>query len=198
LDRLAERAGERFRSGRGSYVECRLGLAGRDLLLFKPTTYMNLSGQAVVEFAQFYRVEPGEMLVVFDDMDLPLGEIRFRARGSGGNHNGMNHVLQVLGTDEIPRLRLGFHPPVEIPSREWRRLVLGPVPAAAREAVDEMLQRAAEGIGVFLAEGLTTAMNRFNRGAASGAEDAGLADDKSDMNDKDRDKEQDQTDGGCS
>ncbi len=171
LDLLASRAGAEFRSGRGSFLECRVHLGGEDLLLVKPTTYMNLSGQAVQEARQFYKLETGDLLLAFDDMDLPLGEIRFRREGSGGNHNGMNHILQVLGTRKLQRLRLGFRPPVEISSSSWKRLVLAPIPTAALDEVQHMLERAAEGLEVFYREGMTAAMNRCNR-QASGKADA--------------------------
>lgn len=164
LDRIALREGLGFRSGRGAWLEIRCRLRGEDLLLIKPTTYMNLSGQALQEACSFYKADPAEALVIFDDLDLPLGEIRFRASGSGGNHNGMSHVVQVLGAG-IPRLRLGFRPPVTVESSIWKQFVLAPIPRSVQDAVDEMLERAEEGVDCFLKEGVREAMNRFNRGA---------------------------------
>ncbi|MCA9782237.1 MAG: aminoacyl-tRNA hydrolase [Calditrichaeota bacterium] len=163
LDRLAGRSGSSFRSGRGAWLECRLSLLGQDVLLVKPTTFMNLSGQAVREVTQYYRCDLDSVLVIFDDMDLALGQIRFRSDGSGGHHNGMNHILQVMGTKDIARLRLGFRPPVEVSASQWKSLVLSPIPAAAGSTVDEMLDRAADAVSLYLGEGLTAAMNRYNR-----------------------------------
>ena len=162
LDRLASAKSTSFRSGRGPWLEARVTLAGQDLLLCKPTTYMNLSGQAVQEMCHFYKVDPADCLVVFDDLDLPLGELRFRAAGSGGNHNGMSHIVQVVGPD-IPRLRLGFRPPAEIPSHRWKAFVLAPVPSSMNSHVEEMLDRALDGVSLWIDEGITAAQNRHNR-----------------------------------
>lgn len=163
LDRLARPGGGLFRSGRGAWLECRLALGGQEVLLVKPTTYMNLSGQAVREVTGYYKVPAGDLLVVFDDMDLALGQIRFRGEGSGGHHNGMNHIVQVMGSDGIHRLRLGFRPPAGVEAAQWKNLVLSPIPAAATGAVDEMLGRAVDAVDLYYREGLTAAMNRFNR-----------------------------------
>jgi len=166
LDRLAGDAA--FRSGRGSFLECRRSLEGEDLLLVKPTTFMNLSGQALGEACRFYRVENEQVLVAFDDIDLPLGEIRFREQGSGGNHNGMGHVVQHLGP-ELPRLRMGFRPLHPVPSAQLRSFVLAPIPEVLRGEVDAMLERAEAGVRAWLREGIRAAMNGWNRGAPGGA-----------------------------
>jgi peptidyl-tRNA hydrolase, PTH1 family len=163
LDRLADAGGTSFRSGRGSFMEARLTLGGQDLLLVKPTTYMNLSGQALREACQFYQIPFEEALVVLDDMDLPLGEIRFRASGSGGNHNGLSHVVQVCGSS-VARLRLGFRPPVAVDSASWKRLVLAPIPQALSPEIDSMLEKASSGVQIFFEKGISTAMNQFNKG----------------------------------
>jgi peptidyl-tRNA hydrolase, PTH1 family len=166
VDRLAQ--GESgFRSGRGSFLEARLQLEGRELLLVKPTTFMNLSGQALVEACQFYKADPAEALVVFDDIDLPLGEIRFRESGSGGNHNGMSHVVQHLGP-QVPRLRLGFRPLHPVSSAQLKSFVLSPIPEALRGDVGEMLERAEAGVRAFLRGGIRPAMNGWNRSASRG------------------------------
>lgn len=160
LDRLAAEAG--FRSGRGSWLEARLQLEGRDVLLLKPTTFMNLSGQALAEACAFYRIEPAQILVVFDDIDLPLGEIRFRESGSGGNHNGMSHVVQHLGL-QVPRLRMGFRPPHAVGSAQLKSFVLSPIPEALRDEVALMLGAAEAGVRTCLSSGIREAMNRCNR-----------------------------------
>jgi peptidyl-tRNA hydrolase, PTH1 family len=163
VDRLADAAGVSFRSGRGAFMETRIQLGGEDVLLIKPTTYMNLSGQALREACQFYQVPFEDTLVVLDDMELPLGEIRFRASGSGGNHNGLGHIVQICGK-ETPRLRLGFRPLQAVDSTSWKRFVLATIPQALFNDLDEMLENAQEGIGLFLEKGLSKAMNRFNQG----------------------------------
>ncbi|MFA7331571.1 MAG: aminoacyl-tRNA hydrolase [Candidatus Delongbacteria bacterium] len=162
VERLAGAAG--FRSGRGSYLECRLQLEGHDVLLVKPTTFMNLSGQAAAEVSAFYKVDVADLLVVFDDMDLPLGELRFRESGSGGNHNGMSHVVQHLGP-RVARLRLGFRPPRTVESAQWKSFVLAPIPESVRGAVTDMLEEAESGVRILLRSGIREAMNRCNRSA---------------------------------
>jgi PTH1 family peptidyl-tRNA hydrolase len=166
LDRLAAPAAS-FRSGRGSFLEARLQLEGRDTLLVKPTTFMNLSGQALAEACHFYKVDEADVLVVFDDIDLPLGEIRFRESGSGGNHNGMSHVVLHLGP-QLHRLRLGFRPLHPVPAAQLKSFVLAPIPAALHEEVDAMLERAEAGVRAWLGEGIRRAMNGWNRSASAG------------------------------
>jgi PTH1 family peptidyl-tRNA hydrolase len=165
VDRLA--GNSPFRSGRGSYLEARLRLEGEDTVLVKPTTFMNLSGQAVAEVSRFYKVDVHEVLVAFDDIDLPLGEIRFRESGSGGNHNGMSHVVQHLGT-QVPRLRLGFRPLHPVPGAQLKSFVLAPMPETLRADVGDMLERAEGGVRLWLRKGLREAMNSCNGGAAGG------------------------------
>lgn len=162
VDRLA--GATPFRSGRGSYLEARLRLEGEDTVLVKPTTFMNLSGQAVGEVCRFYKVDAPDLLVAFDDIDLPLGEIRFRESGSGGNHNGMSHVVQHLGP-AVPRLRLGFRPLHPVPGAQLKAFVLAPIPEALREDVGGMLGRAEDGVRLWLRRGMREAMNKCN-GAA--------------------------------
>ncbi len=163
VDRLASEAGCSFRSGRGSFMEARIQFGGEDVLLVKPMTYMNVSGQALREACQFYQIPFEDALVVLDDMDLPFGEIRFRASGSGGNHNGLSHVVQVCGK-ETPRLRLGFRPTEAVESASWKRFVLAPIPQALSKDLDEMLEKAQEGVRLMFEQDLTHAMNRFNQG----------------------------------
>lgn len=83
-------------------------VAGEKWLLIKPTTYMNLSGEAVLKFQSFYKLAPEDLCVVYDDVDLPVGEFRFRAEGSPGTHNGMRSILSLLGTQKVPRIRFGI------------------------------------------------------------------------------------------
>ncbi len=173
LDRLANQQATAFRSGRGSWLEARVTLAGHDLLLCKPTTYMNLSGQAVHDMCHYYKADPADCLVAFDDLDLPLGELRFRASGSGGNHNGMSHIVQILGSG-IPRLRMGFRPPSnEIPSSRWKSFVLAPVPTSMQSHVEEMLERAVDGVTLWLDQGVTAAQNRHNRSSSRDTQEKG-------------------------
>lgn len=111
LERLAERLGENgWKSGhQGLFLKA--GLGGKPFVLLKPQTFMNLSGRSVVACAQFFKVEPEEMLVVSDDLDLSLGQLRFRTKGGHGGHNGLRNIIELLGTPNFYRLKIGIGRP---------------------------------------------------------------------------------------
>lgn len=159
IERFAERHGLRF-----SFYRFRASLAegdakGRRILLARPLTYMNDSGQAVKPLLRHYNIPTGNLLVVYDDLDLPLGKIRLRARGSSGGHRGLDSILTLLGTTEVPRLRLGIgRPPygdaVDYVLDDWR--------PEERVAMEDAYQRGMEAIDLYLTEGIVAAMNAFN------------------------------------
>ncbi|HPK72791.1 MAG TPA: aminoacyl-tRNA hydrolase, partial [Vicinamibacterales bacterium] len=106
-DEVAGRAGAPFESGRAETLAARFGRGDAAVLVAKPLTMMNLSGSAVAGLAGFYRVDPASILVVADDVNLPLGRLRIRAAGSAGGHNGLRSIIDCLGTEGFPRLRVG-------------------------------------------------------------------------------------------
>ncbi len=134
---------------------------GSDLILAKPQTFMNLSGQAVGHLARFFKVTPDQILVVYDDVDLPVGRLRFRASGSAGGHNGVKSVIQSLGGDKFPRLKIG----VGESGGQGRMIghVLGRFREEEREDIQKSLELAADGVNYALSHGLNAAMNRFNQ-----------------------------------
>lgn len=136
-------------------------IGGQGVLLMKPTTYMNLSGEAVGEAARFYKLDPGHVLVISDDVDLPLGKLRIRTGGSAGGHNGLKSIIQHLGTDQFPRIKLGVggkpHPDYDM--ADW---VLGRLQGEDRKILDEAAKRAADAAACFLKDGPQKAMNRYN------------------------------------
>ena len=136
-------------------------LGGVKVLLMKPVTYMNLSGEAVGEAARFYKIPPDHVLVISDDVSLPLGKLRIRTGGSAGGHNGLKSVIQHLGTDQFPRLKVGVggkpHPDYDM--ADW---VLGKLQGEDKKVMDEAVKRAAEAVECFLRDGPQKAMNRFN------------------------------------
>jgi len=144
----------------GRVVEC--SLAGEPVGLLVPETWMNRSGEAVAQaLAALPVADPAaDLLVVFDDADLPLGRLRLRARGSSGGHNGLADVLERLATDAVPRLRFGIGRS-EAP-RETVDWVLEPFAAAEEALLAQALPRAADAVACFVAEGIAPAMNRFN------------------------------------
>ncbi len=130
------------------------------LLLAKPQTYMNGSGEAVQPLAAYYKVEPPDILVIFDDLDLPTGKLRFRPFGGAGGHNGMKSIIQRLGTDQFPRLRIGIdRPPGRMDPADY---VLQDFSAAEEEVMVQVRDRAVAAVQAWLAEGLAVAMNQFN------------------------------------
>ena len=136
-------------------------IGGQGALVMKPATYMNLSGEAVGEAARFYKVAPNHVLVISDDVDLPLGKLRIRTGGSAGGHNGLKSIIQHLGTDQFPRLKVGVggkpHPDYDM--ADW---VLGKLQGEDKKVMDEAVKRAAEAVECFLRDGPQKAMNRFN------------------------------------
>jgi peptidyl-tRNA hydrolase, PTH1 family len=136
--------------------------AGNKVLLLKPTTFMNASGQAVQSAMAFYQLSPADVMIVLDDMALPCGKIRIRAGGSSGGHNGLKDIERALATDQYPRLRLGIDSPP--PPMAGHDYVLGKFTAAQRPTIDEAARKSAEAIVAWLDQGLETAMNGFNQG----------------------------------
>jgi PTH1 family peptidyl-tRNA hydrolase len=139
----------------------RAGLTRRGpLWLLKPLTFMNLSGESVAPFARFHRIQPSEILVVLDDLALPVGRMRLRARGSDGGHNGLASLIQHLGTPALPRLRLGIGGPP--PGMDPAAFVLAPPTAAEAPALAATIQEAAQTILTIFDKGLDAAMNHGN------------------------------------
>ena len=137
-------------------------IEGRTVKLVKPQTYMNLSGEAVAcFFARHKLAEPGEKLIVIsDDLALPFGKIRIRAKGSAGGHNGLKSIIGAIGTNEFTRLRIGIQP--EHPISDSKRFVLDSFPGAIRPAVEEVLERSVEAIQSILRDGVLKAMTLHN------------------------------------
>jgi peptidyl-tRNA hydrolase, PTH1 family len=161
VDRVAERHRLRFNAKRARSLVARGQLAGQDVALAKPQTYMNLSGRAVKELLVGWGVPPRSLLVVYDDVDLPLGSLRIRERGGPGTHNGMRSIVESLGTTEFPRLRIGIGSPP--PLRDLADYVLDDPTPEERTLLEEALARAVEAIELFIREGPAAAMNHFNQ-----------------------------------
>lgn len=132
----------------------------RGLMLGEPLTYMNESGRFVAALSRFHKIAPGEILVCFDDVALPLGRLRLRPAGSSGGQKGMESILSVLGTKEVPRLRIGVGP--QPPGWDSTDFVLGRFTAAEEKVFSGALDAAAEAVGIACGEGLEAAMNAFN------------------------------------
>jgi peptidyl-tRNA hydrolase, PTH1 family len=162
IDRIAGDRGIEIRNRQCRALTARAEIGGQAVVLAKPETYMNLSGLSVRELADEHQVDvKTDLIVIYDELDLPLGTIRIRQRGSSAGHNGMESILGALGTDEFLRIRLGIAPERKI--GDGVKYVLTPFRKAQDKVVDEILETAAQAVEVILKDGPAAAMNRFNR-----------------------------------
>jgi PTH1 family peptidyl-tRNA hydrolase len=162
IDRIANNLGVEIRNRQYRALTARAAIAGEAVILAKPETFMNLSGLSVRELVAEYQVDvKSNLIVIYDELDLPLGTIRIRQRGSSAGHNGMESILGALGTDEYLRIRLGIAPDRKV--TDGVKFVLTPFRKAQLKIVDEMLDAAADAVEVILKDGPAVAMNRFNR-----------------------------------
>jgi len=161
IDALAERGGIRVTRPEAKALIGRGTIAGQEVILAKPQTMMNLSGVAVRMLLERYECEPSETIVLIDEIDLPWGMLRIRDRGRNSTHNGLKSIIATLGTDEFIRIRMGVQP-----ERVWgdrKDYLLCTMSRNERLIAQEMAVEAAGAVEVILAEGLTKAMNKFNR-----------------------------------
>jgi PTH1 family peptidyl-tRNA hydrolase len=161
VDELANRGSIRVQRPEGKALVGRGKLAGEDVVLAKPQTYMNLSGISVRELLEKYELGPGDLLVLWDEVQLPFGTIRIDRKGSGGSHNGANSVISVVGTQEFLRIRLGCGPDHPLSSR--KEFVLRPMKKAELEVAAEMMGKAGDAVEMIIEKGIEPAMNIFNR-----------------------------------
>jgi PTH1 family peptidyl-tRNA hydrolase len=138
------------------------GIGGQQVLLMKPQTYMNLSGEAVGQAARFYKIPPEHILVLSDDITLPIGALRIRTKGSSGGHNGLKNIIEVLGTDAFPRIRIGVGSPPH-PDYDTIDWVLSVFRDQDAEDIAEAASRAADAAECYIAEGPEKAMNRYSQ-----------------------------------
>ncbi len=161
VNELAQRHGLDFSGKRANARIAEGSIAGQRVVLARPQTYMNLSGQAVVGLRQWYKIDPATgLLVVYDDVDLPFGQLRLRERGSAGTHNGMRSIVTLLGSQVFPRLRIG----IDRPPAAWdlADYVLARFTPEQEERLPAIIAGAADALELVLREGMAGAMNRIN------------------------------------
>lgn len=159
-ERLARKHGLSFDKTEHHAQTASGSILGKRVLLAKPMTYMNESGNAVQPIASFYKIEPDHILVVGDDIDIPLGTLRLRKSGSSGGQNGLKHILQRLGTQEIARARFGVgRPPGRMNPADY---VLAPFKGDEAILAEEITDRAAQAVEAWLTDGIEMAMTRYN------------------------------------
>lgn len=160
IDILADRIGVCVDEKKHKALCARGVLEGQKVILLKPQTYMNLSGESVRAAADFYKVEPENIIVIYDDISLAPGQLRIRGKGSAGGHNGMKNIIAHMGTQEFPRLKVGIG---EKPKgMDLADYVLSHFSKGEREVMDEAFREAADAVAVMIGQGIDEAMNRFN------------------------------------
>jgi PTH1 family peptidyl-tRNA hydrolase len=162
VDRIAEQCGVTVDNRHSKALTARTRIGNEEILLAKPETYMNLSGMSVLELVRKYEVDPQQdVLVIYDELDLPLGMIRVRARGSSAGHNGMQSIINALQSEEIARIRIGVAP--DDPRKGGAKYILSPFRKSMLKPLDEALELTAQAVNVIVNESIAVAMNRFNR-----------------------------------
>ena len=160
-DALAKDKGISINRSRFKALTATVDMGGESVLLMKPQTYMNLSGEAVIQAVKFYKIAPENVIVVSDEMSLPIGKLRIRTKGSAGGHNGLKNIIAHLGTDSFPRIRIGVgappHPDYDV--ADW---VLSVFRNKDAEEMADAAKRAAEAVECYVLHGPERAMNRFN------------------------------------
>ena len=160
VDRLAEKLGAEFSKGECKSVTAHTRVNGQKVIIAKPVTYMNLSGQAVVELTNKYKIEKGNLLVVYDDVDIPLGNVRIRKNGSAGTHNGMRNIVQLLGTEDFARIRVGIGKDTPMSLMDY---VLSQVTDADRDLLVPAIEHAAQALDELVhGEQIDSVMQRHN------------------------------------
>jgi PTH1 family peptidyl-tRNA hydrolase len=164
IDRLADQCGVEVRNRQCRALTARAVIGSEPVVLAKPETFMNLSGMSVRELVAEHKVQPEtDLVVIYDELDLPYGTIRIRQRGSSAGHNGMESLIGALGTQEFLRIRIGIAPERKI--ADGAKYVLTPFRKGQLKTIDAILETAAEAVNVIVKEGPAKAMNRFNRKA---------------------------------
>ena len=134
-------------------------IANQKVLLVKPQTYMNLSGESVRQVVQYYKIAPENLLVIYDDVDIETGKIRIRKKGSAGSHNGMKSIIYQIQSDEFPRVRIGIGGERRLSLRDF---VTGGFSKEEKPLLEDAVQRSVGAIESIIAEGVDRAMNRYN------------------------------------
>ncbi len=178
VDRFAEVCGVSVTNRRGKALTAKATLAGQEVLLAKPETFMNLSGNSVAALLKELELPASELMVLYDELAIPLGQLRIRERGSAGGHNGIKSILSSLGTDEFIRIRIGVGKPPTVTGREVKAggtdYLLSPLRRMQLQELDEVLDHAVRAVEMVLNDGALKAMNEFNRRVTGVPDDPGV------------------------
>ena len=159
-DALCKKKNIAINKARFQALTAQTELGGEKVLLMKPQTYMNLSGEAVSQAVRFYKIPPEHVLVVSDEVSMPIGKLRIRTKGSAGGHNGLKNIIALLGTEDFPRIRLGVGAPPH-PDYDMADWVLSAFRSQDAEDMQKAAQRAAEAVECYIEKGPDRAMNLY-------------------------------------
>lgn len=161
VDLIAEKFESSFRKKKGDFRQSAVTISGRNMLLIKPTTFMNLSGVAVRQAADYHGFDPDEILIVCDDINLPLGKIRIRDGGSDGGHKGLRSTIEELNSSDFPRLRIGVGQPDD-PNHPIEAFVLEKFTKDDQEIVEKIIEEAATAVETIVEQGIEAAQQMYN------------------------------------
>lgn len=161
IDSLAEKCGINVNKLKHRALTGTGRIGGEKVLLVKPQTYMNLSGESLREIVNYYDVDVHNLIVIYDDLDLEIGSLRIRKKGSAGSHNGMKSVIYQLVSDDFPRIRIGIG---SADSRDWKDFVTGRISSEEENELRKTVDKAADAVISIIEEGIDKAMNKFNTG----------------------------------
>ncbi len=159
VDHLSEKLKKRFLPGKGEYYFFEKNFRDHNMIVAKPTTYMNLSGRAVAELIEKHNIDEAKMMVICDDLNLPFGMIRIRENGSSGGHKGLESIIYSLENDRFPRLRIGIGSPV---NQEAKDYVLDNFTADEKGQLEDIIDKAANAVLEWVSRGINSAMNKYN------------------------------------
>lgn len=160
VDKLVDKLGVQFTKGECRAVTAHTKVNGEKVIVAKPVTYMNLSGEAVQELCHKYKIEKGKLIIVYDDIDIPIGKLRIRQNGSAGTHNGMKNIVQMLATEDFPRVRVGIGKDTPMELVDY---VLSQVSEEDRKQLDQVLDTAATALYEFVnGQDIDHVMQKYN------------------------------------
>ncbi len=159
LDAFAEKTGLLFSEKKFKAAYGKIRISGEEIMCVKPLTYMNLSGEAVQAIVSYYQIEPEDIVIIHDDIDLPCGKLRLRKKGSGGGHNGVKNILQLLGTKEIKRIRIGVGKNELIDQKDY---VLGKFSKEEEAVMAQAYDKASEALVEYATHDFEYLMNKYN------------------------------------
>lgn len=161
IDKIAQKYGISIDTKKHKALVGKGIIAGQKVILAKPQTFMNLSGDSIQQIAAYYKVEPEDILIIFDDISLDVGRIRIRKKGSAGGHNGMKSIIACLNSSDFPRIKIGVGD--KKPGQDLAAYVLGNIPKVDRELMDEAILKAEDAVELIVAGEIEQAMNLYNK-----------------------------------